>query len=303
MFDVIIVGGSTAGLTAALILGRFRRRVLVLDTGKPANRFSHASHNFFTRDGVPASELLAIAREQLTPYTSVEYRAVGATGIAQEGEHFTVSLADGTQAQSRKVLLATGLKDSLESLEGAAEFWGHGIYHCPYCDGWEQRDKAIAIIADNTPSPRWPLLAKVLRQLSADVTLCTNGYGDVALTAQDRDSLARYQIKVIDTPVRAVIGEAGVLQALQLEDGQQVPCESVFTHPENTQHSTLAATLGCELTEQGFVSIDAQGQTSITGVYAAGDMTTPMRQLVQASYQGATAAASINMALIMEDFI
>jgi thioredoxin reductase len=301
MFDLIIVGGSTAGLTAALTLGRFRRKVLVLDSGQPANRFSHASHNFFTRDGVPPTELLAIAREQLAAYPSVTFRSIAAESITGQDGAFRVRLADGSEAQGRKILLATGLKDSFPHLEGAEQFWGKGLYHCPYCDGWEQRDKRIVIIGDATPSPRWPLLAHLLHRLSDQVTFCTNGHGEISLTPEDRASFAAHNITVIDIPVQGLGGHDGILDHILLADGQRVPCESVFTHPLSVQQASLAESLGCALSDAGFVLIDDKGQTNVPGVYAAGDTTTPMRQLVQASYQGSVAAANINMTLLMED--
>ena len=145
MLDTIIVGGSAAGLTAALYLGRFRRKVLIIDSQKPANRFSHAAHNFFTRDGTPPSELLSIGREQLQKYETVKIQEGEVTHIASDQQGFTVTLADGSRQSTRKILLATGLKDTLPAIPGLQELWGTSVLHCPYCDGWEQRDKPVAI--------------------------------------------------------------------------------------------------------------------------------------------------------------
>jgi thioredoxin reductase len=297
LLDVAIIGGGVAGLSAALVLGRFRRQVAIFDTQQQANRFSHAAHGFFTRDGVPPAELIAIGREQLRPYETVQFQVSEVTQIVPEQDHFSVATADGIVYQARKILLATGLRDTLPAIEGLQPFWGHGVFHCPYCDGWELRDKAVAIIANGDPALH---VAKLLRVLTADLVVCTNeaaSFGEV-----ERNFLSGHQISLIETPISHVEGQDGLGLSIVFSDGQRLDRDGIFVRPVSEQHSGFAADLGCAMTDAGLVQIDMFGNTSVPGVYAAGDLSSPMRQIAMASTQGATAGIGINVALVKEDF-
>ena len=295
--DVVIVGSSAAGLSAALYLGRFRRRVIVFDTQKPANRFSNASHSFFTRDGVAPSDLVAIGREQLARYETVEIQNGEVSTIAPEGEHFMVTLADGSSYRTRKVLLATGLKDTLPAIEGIESFFGRSVFHCPYCDGWEQRDQPVAIINSGEASLH---AAKLLRVLTDQLTLCTNG--DESFDQAARTLLNQLNIRLIEMPIQRLEGHDTQVESIVFSDGSKLACKAVFVRLTSTQHAALAEQLGCAMTDTGLVQVDEQGKTSVSGVYAAGDLANRMRQIIFASSQGAAAAIAINMALIAEDF-
>jgi thioredoxin reductase len=297
MLDVVIIGGGAAGLTAALYLGRFRRKVILFDTGKQSNRVSHAAHGFFTRDGVSPSELVSIGREQLGSYETVRLESLRVTAIRPDDKRFRISLEDGSELSSRKVLLATGLKDILPSMPGIEQFWGKSAFHCPYCDGWEMRDQPIGIIADGTTGIH---LAKLLRVLSDDIVLCTNG--DTELDEGERAQLLRHDVKIIETSIACVEGRGEQLQAIVFSDGQRLPRKGIFVRLTTVHQSPFAAQLGCKLTKDDLVEIDELGRSSIPGVYAAGDMAYPMRQIVIAAMQGASAAIGINNDLIAEDF-
>lgn len=295
--DVIIVGGSAAGLSAALYLGRFRRRVVVFDTQQPANRFSHASHGFLTRDGVSPTELVAIGREQLAKYPTVTIQQREVVAIEPQSPHFRVTLADGETLTARKILLATGLKDALPAIEGIELFWGRSVFHCPYCDGYELHDQPVAILASGAAALH---VAKLLRVLTEQVTICTNGEADFA--PDEQAQLDRLGIRVIPTPVTRAEGRGAQIERIVFTDGNALPIAGAFVRLTSTHHSGFAAALGCAIDEQNFVQVNSMGATSIPGVYAAGDLTSRMRQVIFAASQGAAAGIGINMALLEEDF-
>ena len=297
MYDTIIIGGSAAGLTAALYLGRFRWDVLVIDSQKPANRFSHAAHNLFTRDGTSPAELLSIARQQLQKYETVSLQQGEVTHVTPEQGHFTVTLADGSARTARKILLATGLKDTLPPVPGLEQFWGTSVLHCPYCDGWEQRDKPVAVYGRGEAALH---VAKLMRRLTTDLIICSDGSSD--FTPQQQAFLTKHDIRLIETPITRVEGHDGQLEQLVFSDGTTVARSALFVRPTVTQHSDAAASLGCAMTENGLVKVDLQGRTTVAGVYAAGDITHPMRQVGIAAAQGAQAGAGINTDLIAETF-
>jgi thioredoxin reductase len=296
MLDVVIVGGGAAGLTAALTLGRFRRKVVLFDTGKQANRVSHAAHGFFTRDGTPPSELVRIGLEQLRPYETVSVQSCEVTAIRPENGFFHINLEDGSSVQSRKVLLATGLKDELPPVTGIEQFWGSTVLHCPYCDGWEWREQPIAILNDGAAALH---IAKLLRVLSPDVIVCTNG--GKLLNEEECATLQSYGIQVIDTPIHHLEGHHRQLESIVFEDEQRLARKAIFAKLMSSQSAPFAAELGCAMSEN-FVQIDELGRTSVKGVYAAGDLASRFRQLAMAVAQGASAAAGINSDLIAEDF-
>ncbi len=297
MFDTIIVGGSTAGLSAAIYLGRFRRKVLIIDSQKPANRFSHASHSFFTRDGISPAELVAIGKEQLRPYETVTLQSGEVTGVVPDGQRFAITLADGSQYSARKILLASGLKDTLPAIEGLEPFWGRSAFHCPYCDGWEQRDQPVAIINTGEKALH---IAKLLRVLTSDLVICSNG--DAELDPDQRAFLAKHNIRLIETSIERVEGHDTQVEQIVFADGSTLARKAIFIAPTVTQHSDFATQLGCEVNQNGIVKIDPQGRTNVAGVYAAGDIAYPARQLIIAASQGALAGIGINVDLIDEDF-
>jgi thioredoxin reductase len=298
MLDAVIVGGGAAGLTAALYLGRFRRNVILFDTGKQANRVSHAAHGFFTRDGSSPSELIRIGHEQLRPYETVSVQSCAVTAISPENGHFRISLEDGSELRSHKVLLAVGLKDSLPSVPNIEQFWGKSVFHCPYCDGWEMRDQPVAIIADGAAGFH---LAKLLRVLTSDLVLCTNG--NTELAEEERASLLRHDVKIIEAPIARLEGQGETLEAIVFSEGQRLSRKGIFVRPKSVQQANFAAQLGCQMAGENLIQVDEMGRTSISGVYAAGDIASRMRQVLMASMQGASAAIGINTDLIAEDFI
>jgi thioredoxin reductase len=296
-YEVIIIGGSSAGLSAALVLGRSRRRVRVYDHGKPCNRVSHASHGFLTRDGVAPADLLRIAREQLAPYPNVELHHTAVVAASPQADGFRVETADGETATARKLILATGVRDVLPSLPNIEQFWGSSVFHCPYCDGWEVRDQPFLIYGEDDGVFHH---VHLLLQWSSSLTVCTGGA--LTIDADERAFLARHHIRLIETPIVRLEGSGGQLERVVFADGSALEQRVLFIRPQRQQHYPLVDMLGCALDDNGIVQIDAHGQTSVAGVYAAGDLSNGRRSVAAAVAQGSAAGMGVNYALIMEDF-
>lgn len=296
-YDVVIVGGGSAGLSAALLLGRSRRSVLVSDTGKTRNAVALESHSFFTRDGTTPAELMRIGREQLRPYETVEFYSVGVRAAKAQSKGFEATLDNGTLVKSRKLLLATGVVDEMPEIEGFKELWGKSIFHCPYCHGWEVRDQPLALYGNGAVGFE---LAELLKGWSDDLVLCTDG---VATLSEDESKLlSKNNISIREERIVRVDGESGQLEKIVFANGETLRRKAIFFRPKQQQHSVLAKQLGCEITDVGTVKVDDFGQTSVPGVYAGGDMIHPNQQISFAVSRGALAAAGINRALLQEDF-
>lgn len=294
--DVIVAGGGAAGLSAALVLGRARRRTLVVDDGHPRNAPSPAAHSVFTRDGTPPAELLETARAQLAPYGSVVFRRGRIVTAAREADGASVVLADGSVHRARRLLLATGVRDELPPIEGLAALWGRGVLHCPYCHGWEVRDAPLAVHGAGAAAMQ---LVSLLLQWSRDVVLCTGG--PAGLTREERDALGRHHVRIVETPVIRLEGSRR-LERIIFADGSTLDRAALFLRPAQAPGGDLVRQLGCELTEAGFIAVGPDHRTSVPGVYAAGDATTPFQQVIVAAASGAEAAIALNRLLADEDF-
>ncbi|HJZ48579.1 MAG TPA: NAD(P)/FAD-dependent oxidoreductase [Roseiflexaceae bacterium] len=296
MYDVVIVGGSAAGLSAALVLGRSRRSVLVCDTHEPRNRPSPTAHSIFTRDGIPPADLLLIGRAQLEAY-SVEFRSVAVTRAqTNDRQVFLLGLANGEELRSRRVLLATGVRDVLPLIAGIEQFWGTSVLHCPYCHGWEVRDQPIAVLSACETAV---YLAYLLRNWSRDLALCTNGSGQ--LSEAERARIRSLNVQIYEQPIARLEGTESQLEGIRFADGTLLKRRSLFVRTAQEQRSRLAHDLGCEIGEGGIIHVDEQGQTSVAGVYAAGDMTRHMQQIIFAAADGARAAMAINHSFVQEE--
>lgn len=299
IFDCIIVGGGSAGLSAALTLGRARRKVLVCDQGNPRNAPAHESHSFFTRDGTGPLELLRIGREQLKPYESVEFQSVGVKEIKKTDDQFEVVFDDGAVKSARKVLLAFGVKDEFPNIENFAEFWGKTVFHCPFCHGFEVRDQPLAVIGNSEVGVG---MVALLKSWSEDLILCTNGVAE--LSAGQRKLLDKHNVAIREEKIVRLEGADGHLENIIFETGEKLARNGMLIRPKQHLRVDLAQQLGCELSESGHIKVFDFNQTSIKGVYAAGDVTSPMQSIAVAVSQGAVAAGpGINQALTQEDFV
>jgi thioredoxin reductase len=297
-WEVIVIGGGPAGLSAALTLGRCRRRVLICDAGRYRNRASKHMHCFLTRDGIPPTEFLQTARDQLRPYECVELRPITVAAVEKLEDGFEVVLDDGTRERCRKLLLATGVVDELPKLEGIDRFYGVSVHHCPYCDGWEWRDRRIGAYGHGDKGAG---LALMLRQWSPDVALFTNGGGEV--TRAHREHLARFDVAVHEQPIARLEGDdEGHLQRIVLNNGPAIARDALFFNTGQHQRSLLAEKLGCEFTERGGVQThEHEVATCVPGLYVAGDASRDVQLVVVAVAEGTKAGFVINRALLAED--
>lgn len=295
-YDVIIVGGSYAGLSAAMVLGRSLRRVLVIDAGQPANRQTPHAHGFLTRDGATPAELSAIARQQVSQYPTVQFWSDKVTSVESVNSGFNVTTGGEMRFQARKLLLATGVYDIMPDLPGFADCWGRSVLHCPYCHGYEVHSQPLGVLANGDMGVEF---ATLIQQWSNQLTLFTNG--PATLTDEQRQLLGQLSIAVIETPVTAIEHESGMLSALLLADGSREHPVALFARVPFRQPTDIATQLGCSLMENGLIEATEFGETNVPGVFAAGDATTLFRQVAIAVANGSKAGAWINKELISED--
>ena len=295
MYDVVIVGGGPAGLSAALALGRGRKRVLLSDAGPRRNGAAERVYNFVTRDGTPPDEFRSIARIQLAAYPSVEVRDRRVRSIDRERGAFRVGLGADAVVSARRILLCTGMVDQMLPIEGFGELWGHGIFQCPYCHGWELRGRRWGYLASTPEKLEFALLC---RGWTPHVVAFTSGQFDVSDAWRDR--LGAASIHVEARPIRRLHGEGQGLRAVEVEGGDSVPCDVLLAHPPQRQVD-LVRSLGVDLDENHYVRIDAATrETSVPGIYAAGDLTGPGQSAILGAASGALAAGAINHALTAE---
>lgn len=293
-YDVVIVGGGPGGLSAALALGRGRKRVLLADSGPRRNAAATHMQNFVTRDGTPPTEFRALGRQELAAYPNVEVRDVRVESIAGERGAFRVTLADGVVA-ARRILLCVGMLDEMLPLEGFRELWGSAIFQCPYCHGWEIREQRWAYLA--SAGERLPF-ALLMRGWTADVMVFTGG--DVLVPPEMQQQFAAAGIRVETRPIARLVARAGRLEGVELRDGSLVARDALFAHPPQRQVDLVRA-LELALDADGFVRVDPMTrETSIPGIYAAGDLIWRMQGAMFAAAAGTQAATMINHELTTE---
>jgi thioredoxin reductase len=293
MLDVVIVGGGAAGLSAALVLGRARRRVLVCDAGEPRNAASAHAYGFLSRDGVPPSELRRVSLEQLQPYATVEVRTAEVRRAERRADGFDVFLADGRREQARGLILATGVVDELPEIPGLAELWGRSVFSCPYCHGWEVRDQPLLVYGTG----EWLIpYTGMIRNWSQRLTVCPEGQGD--LPAEDRRQLAEWGIPLEERSIQRIEPTVDGRVKIVFSDGDEFVQSGIFFHPPQRQRSDLAEQLGCRFDDIGLVETEANGYTGLAGLYAVGDMRRREQQLIVAAADGLLAAAALNLELI-----
>jgi thioredoxin reductase len=294
MYDVAIVGGGAAGLSAALVLTRARRHVVVVDGGEPRNAPAAHMHGFLSRDGMPPTELLAVGRAEVEGYGGrlvrdrVRRIRAGASG-------FELELAEAGRLDARRVVVATGLRDVLPDIPGVAERWGRDLLHCPYCHGYEVRDQPLAVLGGSAGAVAH---AQLIRQWSSDVVLFSH---QDALTADAREQLTARAIGIVDGPVRRLVVDDDRLRGIELADGRVVARTAAFVRPAFTPHVDLLRELGCELRPDGWVAADHVGRTSMPGVRVVGNAADPRAQVITAAGAGSAVAIDLNAELVDED--
>jgi thioredoxin reductase len=293
--DVIVIGGSFAGLSAALQLARARRRLLVVDAGRPRNRFARASHGFLGQDGRAPAAIVESARTQVLAYPTAEFIAGEATEARQCDGEFEVALASGATHHARGLILATGVVDELPDVPGLRERWGATVLHCPYCHGYEVAARRLGVLATGPQALHQALL---LPDWSPDVTLFTNGV--VAPDDVQRAALQARGVRLEAEPVTALLGEAPLLSGVRLADGRVAALDALFTVSRTRPASALAEQLGCAFDEGPFgpvIRTSDRKETTVPGVFAAGDAARPAHNATWASADGVTAGIAAHQSL------
>jgi thioredoxin reductase len=297
-WDVVIVGAGPSGLSAALILGRATRSVLICDRGTPRSWASIAMHGFVTRDGTPPEVFRRIATEELARYPNVSYCDAEVTQAVRDGSTgFEVLVGSERRVRCRKLLIATGVLDVLPGITGVEQYFGNSVFQCPYCDGWEFRDRPLAAYGKGK---RGFEMARALTAWSDDVVLVTNG--PARLSTQQQDELRRNRIDVVDKPIARIVGTAGQLRELEFRDGTTVARDAMFFDMPTRAQSGLTESLGCQYTRHGGIRCGKYEATTVPGVFVAGNIIRDVQLAIVAAAEGARAAFGINRALTREDF-
>ncbi|KOU63433.1 thioredoxin reductase [Streptomyces sp. MMG1533] len=298
-YEVVVVGGGAAGLSAALVLGRARRHTLVVDAGEPRNAPAAHMQGYLSRDGMPPAEFLAVGREEIARY-GVELVRDRVVDVGRDGD-FTVFLAGGRTVRARRLVIATGLRDELPQVEGLAERFGRDVLHCPYCHGWEVRDRAFGVLATTPMSVHQAL---IVSRWSKDVTFFLHEVAEEELSDDDLRRLAAAGVKVVPGEVADVTVEDDRLTGVRLTDGTTHDREVLFVAPRAVPQTDLLRRLGAKLRETPFGAypvVDETGLTTVPGVWSAGNATGFAEQVVNAAAGGYRAAATINGELLMTD--
>lgn len=294
-YEVVIIGGGAAGLSAALVLSRARRSVAVVDSGEPRNAPAAHMQGFLSRDGMPPRDLLAAGRDEVQVYGGDLIAGTVAEVVQGPGSGFRVHLADGRQLHTRRLLVATGLRDELPDIQGVRERWGRDLLHCPYCHGYEVRDEQLGVLGGMPEAVQHALL---VRQWSSDVVFFPH---TGTLTAHDREQLVARAIGIVEGNVRRLVVDDDQLRGVELEDGTVVRRTAVFVRPRFTPNADLLVRLGCAVDDQGWVETDAVGRTTVAGVWVAGNAANPRAQVITAAGEGSSAAIALNADLVEED--
>jgi thioredoxin reductase len=284
-------------MSAALVLGRACRRVLLCDTGTPRSGASKEMHAYLSRDGIPPQRFLEIARRELLKYPAVEFRPVAVQDARRTGALFSVGLADRGRVRTRKLLIATGLYDLLPPLPGIEPLYGSSVFQCPYCDGWEMRNRRIAIYGQRQ---RGFQMARAITAWARDIVLCTDGRA--GYSTEERRQLDRNGIRLNEKRITALEGARGQLRAVVFKDGERLPRDALFFDTPSRGQSKLAQSLGCTFGRTGGVLCGDYEATSVPGVYVAGNIIRDVQLSIVAAAEGARAAFGINRALTREDF-
>jgi thioredoxin reductase len=296
-FDVIIVGGSYSGLAAGMALGRALRQVLIIDSGQPCNRQTPRSHNFITQDGKTPQEISTAARRQVEAYNTVTFYNGLATGGRRTEEGFEISTRAGDVFIAKKLVFATGIRDVMPDIKGFAECWGITVIHCPYCHGYEVRNEKTGIFANGDIAFDF---SKLIHNWTKDLSLLTNG--QCTLSGEQSQLLKGRGINIIPAEIDRLEQQKGHLQAVIFKDGSHLPLKALYAKIPFVQHCDLPKNLGCELTEHGFIQVDAFQKTSVPGIYACGDNTTFMRSIANSVAMGTLSGVMANKEIIDEEF-
>ncbi len=296
-FEVIVIGGSYAGLSAAMALGRSLRKTLIIDSGKPCNRFTPHSHNFLTQDGSTPSEISNTAREQVLKYETISTY----DGVAVRGQRtidgFEIETSSGEVFKAKKLALATGVRDLMPDIPGFVDCWGKSVVHCPYCHGYEIRNKKTALIANGERAAH---LAPMIKNLTDDLTVLPSGR--MELDHEVAQKYESHRIGVVEKEIAQIVHTDGQIEAVVFKDGSREAFEAAYAAIPFEQSCGIPEAMGCEMTEQGHIDVNFLFKTSEEGIFACGDNSTPFRSVASAVYAGNVVGAMINMELTQAAF-
>lgn len=296
-FDAIIIGGSYSGLAAGMALGRALKKVLIIDSGKPANAQTPHSHNFLTQDGNTPKGIATIGKQQVEKYNNVSFfNGLAVTGSKIENG-FAITTDTGEKFEGTKLIFATGIKDIMPIIEGFAACWGISAIHCPYCHGYEVRNTKTGILGNGDYAYEF---SKMIANWTKDLTIYTNGKS--SLTAEQIKKLKSHNIEIVEKEIKKLDHNEGYIQNVEFMDGTKSPLTALYSPRPFIQHCPIPESLGCEITDEGYIKVNGFQETSVEGIYACGDNTTKMRTVANAVAMGTTAGMSASKKLILEQF-
>lgn len=296
-FDVIIIGGSYSGLSAAMALGRALRNVLIIDSGKPCNRQTPHSHNFLTQDGKTPKEIATLARQQVLLYDTVDFFSSLATNASKTENGFEIQTSSGNIFTAKKLIFATGIIDEMPNIKGLPECWGISVLHCPYCHGYEVKTEITGILGNGEYGFEF---SKLISNWTKNLTLFTNGKS--ILTVEQSTILEKHQIKTVETEIAELEHINGQLQSIIFKDGSKKTVKTIYTRLPFEQHCPIPKQLGCELAEYGYIKIDNFHKTTVNGIFACGDNVSRMRTVANAVSMGTTTGMTVNKELVENNF-
>ncbi len=300
LFDCLIIGGGPAGLNAALVLGRARRNVILFDNNDPRNAVTHESHGFITRDGINPKEFREIAHKEISKYSSVIYEMKEVSSIIKNNHVFELDTPEKELYQSKTIIISSGLKEILPNIENISDYYGKSLFNCPYCDGWELRDKPLVVILDDQVQGFH--FIQTVFNWSKDLIVCTNGKSFQNL--EHKQLILNKGIKILENKIKNFVGKSGQMEKIMFENGEGVNRKGGFVLPQLIQSSNFAKELGCKFNSLGGISVDSFGRTNINGVYAAGDASVIVpAQLIVAAAEGLRAAVGVNKDLVQKEFL
>ena len=301
LFDCAIIGGGPAGLNAALILGRARRNVILFDNNNPRNAVTQESHGFITRDGIKPKEFRELAHKEIDRYPSVIYVKREVTSVIKNKPLFELVTLENERYQSKTIIISTGLKDVLPSIDSISDYYGSSLFHCPYCDGWELRDKPLVVIIGEQQEQGFHFI-QTIYNWSKDLIVCTNGMA--FQNSAQKGLLQNKGIKIIENKIKNFLGKNGQMEKITFENGESVSRKGGFVMPQLIQSSDFGKQLGCEYNPLGGIAVNSFGRTNIQGIYAAGDASViAPAQIIIAAAEGVRAAAGVNMDLTQKEFL
>ncbi len=296
-FDVIIIGGSYAGLSAAMALGRALRNVLIIDSGLPCNRQTPYSHNFITQDGEKPNLIAEKAKAQVLMYTTVKFHKGLAISGKKTENSFEITTKAGETFKAKNLVFATGVKDLMPNIQGFSECWGISVIHCPYCHGYEVKNEKTGILANGDFAFHY---AQLIRNWTKDLTILTNGKS--TLTQEQTNKINKHNISIIEKEIAYLKHENGKVQQIVFKDNSTFELKAIYSRPNFEQHCKIPEMLGCELTEDGFITVDMFQKTTVANVFACGDNASPMRSVANAVATGSLVGAMVNNGMTEEEF-